>query len=267
MPFKSLNLNSKSRNITGVINFSGVDYATQRFKASQNKAIDILNFIYKDGVIQKRQGIEELFALNPTYYIPIDVEPTTYKVNDLNFNGIWTIKGEDNKLHVVAHIGKLLYELKENNEVVLITTSSKTEALNGNIYYEAYEFENYKSSAFVADNKLYFLGGNKFMCIRFLSQDRVDIYPIEDHSETYIPTTTTSITYKDSAISGRASLDKVNLLTQWRKNELMSGTLKNENEKTKTNFYEYTLDSPLITKEEQDMSNILIILEERGTIE
>lgn len=267
MAFKSVNLTSRTRYMTGVSNFSGVDYATQRFKVSPDRAIDILNFIYKDGVIQKRQGIEELFQIKPTYYIPIG--GTEYKKNDVNFNGIWTITGEDEKLHVIAHIGKLLYEIKnidtDSIEISLITKTNTPVVYDGNMYYYTYEFENYKSSAFVGAGRLYFLGGNKFMCLKFLSKG-IDIYPIEDHPETFIPTTTTSITYKNSAISGRASLDKVNLLTQWRKNELLSGTLKNENDKTKSDYYDYTLDSPLITDKEENMSEILITLDERGTI-
>lgn len=254
-----------SRKITGISNFAGVDYSTQRFKVSQHRAIDIQNFIYKDGVIQKRQGIEELFSLKPTHYIPNDYEE--YKVNDTNFNGIWTVKGEDNKLHVIAHIGKLLYEIKnidsDTIEISLITTEKTPKEYGGNIYYYTYEFENYKSSAFVGANRLYFLGGNKYMCIRFLSNSKPLIYPIEDHEDTYIPTTTISITCKNSAIAGRTSLDKVNLLTQWRKNELLSGTTKTDG----VTLYDYTLDSPLIPKNEEDMRDILITLDERGIIE
>lgn len=282
MSFKPLSLSAKPRYVTGITTFSGLDTVNQRFKVAEYRAIDMNNFIYKDGVIQKREGIEELFNMERTRYIPypFDGEIGTlseddYKVNETNFNGMWTIKGEDELTHIIAHIGKLLYEIKniDNDSITIepIKVVEKEITHNGYIHVQAYEFENYKSSAFVGSNRLYFLGGNKYMCLKFQKDTNGNtirtLYPIEDDSETFIPTTTTSITYKNSLIAGRSNLDKVNLLTQWRKNELISGTLKNEDDKTKTEYYDYTLDSPMIFKNENDMSDVLIILEEGGTIE
>lgn len=282
MSFKPLSVDAKTRYVTGVTNFSGLDTSTQRFQVSQSHAIDLNNFIYKDGVIQKRQGTEELFKVEATRYVaaPFDgkeVELTddSYKTNDTNFNGIWSVTGEDNKLHIIAHIGHLLYEIKNYNteEISIdpIVYDNETYNYNQTIYIHAYEFENYKSSAFVGAKRLYFLGGNKYMCMKFNLNNSGDtvisLYPIENHEDTYIPTTTTSITYKNSAVSGRASLDNVNLLNKFRINELISGTLKSEDEKTKTPYYDYTLDAPLICESESDMKDVLIILKEGGTVE
>lgn len=282
MPFKPISISAKTRYISSISTFSGVDYATQKFKVNQNRAIDLLNFVYKDGVIQKRQGVEELVSINPTNYIPQPFDGSealltedNFKTNTVNFNGIWTLTGEDNKLHIIAHIGKLLYEIKnfgtEEIDIMPISIKEVEENHNGTLYVYAYEFEDYKSSAFVGANRLYFLGGNKYMCMRFTLDENdntiISFYPIEDHPNTYIPTTTTSITYENSAIGGRASLDAVNLLQQWRKNELISGTLKKEDENTKTEYFEYILDAPLIAKTDKDMKDILIVLNERGTIE
>lgn len=282
MSFKPLSLSAKTRHITGITTFSGLDAMTQRFKVSEGRAIDMKNFIYKDGVIQKREGVEELFNMEKTRYIPYPFDgkigilsEDDYKVNETNFNGIWTVKGEDELTHIIAHIGKLLYEIKEIEKdsisIEPICVVEKTITHNGYIHVQAYEFENYKSSAFVGSNRLYFLGGNKYMCLKFQKDMNGNtirtLYPIEDDIDTFIPTTTTSITYKNSLIAGRSNLDKVNLLTQWRKNEMISGTLKNEDDKTKTEYYDYTLDAPMIFKNENDMSDVLIILEEGGTIE
>lgn len=280
MSFKTINLSTssaKTRYVTGVTSFSGLDASTQRFKISSNRAIDIKNFIYKDGVIQKREGVEELYNLNnnPTYYIPVDftngvTSNREYKKNTTNFNGMWTVTGEDGVLHIIAHVGKLLYEIidfgKSTMKFEVIEYQTDTYVYAGNTYHYCYEFEDYKSSAFVGANRLYFLGGNKFVCIKWTPSRK--LFLIEDNKEeTYIPTTTTSITYKNSMISGRASLDKVNLMTQWRINELTSGTLKSEDEKTKTYYYDYTLDAPLVCKKQSDMADILITLEEGGTIQ
>ena len=56
----------------------------------------------------------------------------------------------------------------------------------------------------------------------------IQFFPVENSLLTPIPTTSISITYKNSIVSGRAQLDKANLLTMWRKNKMLSGTSKNE---------------------------------------
>lgn len=299
MAFKSISRNSSSRYLTAITNFAGVDYSSQRFKVSSTHAIDLLNFIYKDGVIQKRNGYEELIEVAPTHYLvygfneePIDyngqnlsanpisgTSDLDYKVNTRSFNGLWSIIGEDKKRHVIAHIGHLLYEItnidKPTRQITPLFSTKQAVYYESEIYNYAYEFLDQKSMGFVGANRFYFLGGNKFMCLRFV-ENGYYFYPIENHSETYIPTTTMAITYKNSYVAGRESLDKVNLMTMWRKNELLSGTLKNEDDKTQTDFYDYTLDSPIITNidendnaivEESKMSSFKITLTERGTIE
>ena len=65
-----------------------------------------------------------------------------------------------------------------------------------------------------------------------------------------------------------ANLDNVNLLNVLRKNELISGIGKNEDEKTKTDYYDYTLNAPLICKNKaRDMANFSMLIKERGKIE
>ncbi|MCK9235199.1 MAG: hypothetical protein M0Q41_10735 [Bacteroidales bacterium] len=274
MAFKPLSIATKNRRITAITNFSGVDYATQRFKVSQNRAIDILNFIYKDGVIQKRRGIEELFHVENTHYIPVDfvkgiLETDVYSENTTNFNGIWSFVGEDKKEHLVAHIGKLLYEIKNigqhNMSISPIRFGTNIVIFEGNTYVYAYEFLDYKSSAFVGANKLYFLGGNKYMCLRFLDGAPL-LSPVENGVNTYVPTTTISITYEGSAFANRASLDKVNMLSKLRKNELLSGTQKVDNAIVTSKNFEYILDAPIVSETKQDLADILIVLEEGGTI-
>lgn len=278
--FKHYNLNQASRKTLSIKSFGGVDYSTQKFLVANNHAIDMLNYIYKDGVVQKRNGIEEIYKIKPYKYLAKsfdNLDTNEVKTNSVNVNGIWKFKAEDEKIHVVAHIGNLLYEITNiNNEKIemspIVYENKLVQGDDNLLYYRCYEFENYKSSAFVGGNRLWFLGGNKFMCLRFL-KDNLDktsifLFPIEDSNATPIPTTTISITYKNSIVNKRASLDKVNLLTMWRKNKLISGTAKNEDEKTKTEFFEYTLDSPIICKNKKsDMADFSLTIEERGTIE
>ena len=279
--FRHYNLSQAPRKTLSIESFGGVDYSTQRFLVSNNHAIDMMNYIYKDGVIQKRNGIEEVYKVLPYKYIAKafdDYDDTNeVKTNEVNVNGIWKFKAEDEKVHVIAHIGKLLYEITnlDNEKIEMSPIIYEKKLVQGNdslSYYRCYEFENYKSSAFVGGNRLWFLGGNKFMCLRFLkdSYDNTSVYlfPVENSEATPIPTTMISITYKNSIANKRASLDKVNLLTMWRKNKMISGTSKNEDEKTKTEYFEYMLDAPLVCKnKKKDMANFSLTIEERGTIE
>lgn len=279
--FRHYNLNQASRKNLQISSFAGVDYSTQKFLIANNRAIDLLNYIYKDGIIQKRNGIEEIYHVKPYQYVAKsfdDNDNDLVKTNGINFNGIWKFTAEDNKEHVVAHIGNLLYEITdidtEKIEIRAIVHGTKQVRGEDGLYYnQCYEFDNYKSSAFVGGNKLWFLGGNKYMCLRYLTNEygksEMQFFAVENSDFTPVPTTTISITYKNSIAAGhRAALDKTNLLTMWRKNKLISGTTKNEDEKTKTPYFDYTLDSPLICKDQaRDMANFSMTIQERGKVE
>lgn len=264
MAYKEPTIPQKNTQTTVVSKFSGLDLSTQRFNVAYYRAIDLLNYYYKDGVIQKRQGIEELNRIEPYNYIPYTTGTNEYKTNGVNINGLWTFTGEDNKEHLIAHIGRLLFEIKDDFTFVALLPTNETNVFEGKVYHHAYEFLDYKSNAFVGSKRLYFLGGNKYMCLRFLDSGYL-IHPVENHEDTYIPTTTISITYKNSVVSSRAGLDNVNLLTKWRKNELLSGTQKNDLSEVSTDNYEYILDAPIIPQDRKDMNDFLVILEERGT--
>lgn len=279
--FRHYNLSQATRHQLDVKSFLGVDYSTQKFLIADGHAIDLKNYIYKDGVMQKRNGVEQVLIVKTFEYIPANFETQTEPLveeihsNEENktINGMWKFEAEDGKKHVVAHIGKLMYEITDIDndfiEAKPITTGQAT--VDGEIHYLAYEFEDYKSFAVVGGKKLWFLGGNKYMCLRFVlvnpTTTRAMFFALEDSDHTPIPTTTISITYKNSIVNRRMGLDNVNLLTMWRKNKLISGTSKQEDEKTKTTFFEYTLDAPLIVKDRKDMADIEVTIEEQGDIE
>ena len=278
--FRHYDLNQAKRHQLEVKSFLGVDYSTQKFLITDGHAIDLKNYIFKDGVMQKRHGVEQIAVTKDFEYIPASfIDPSSHLVGEIRsnegqktINGIWKFEAEDKREHIVAHIGKLMYEIlnidNDYIEVKPITTGSDT--VNGELHYLAYEFEDYKSFAVVGGNKLWFLGGNKYMLLRFLPVNatyRTEFFAVEDSEHTPIPVTTISITYKNSIVNRRMGLDSVNLLTEWRKNQLISGTTKVEDEKTQTTFYEYTLDAPLIVKDRKDMAGILVTIEEQGEIE
>lgn len=279
--FRHYNLNQANRHQMEVKSFLGVDYSTQKFLISDGHAIDLKNYIYKDGVMQKRNGIEQIALVRDFSYIPADFDETSKPLvdeihsneNEKTINGMWKFVAEDGKEHIAAHIGKLMYEITniDNDFIEVSPITVGTAIVEGEKHYLAFEFEDYKSFAIVGGNKLWFLGGNKYMCLRFVKATETTsksmFFALEDSDFTPIPTTSISITYKNSIVNRRTSLDSVNLLTKWRKNQLISGTTKQEDEKTKTTFYEYTLDAPLIVKDRKDMASIEVTIEEQGDIE
>ena len=266
--FQPYNLSSKSRQTLQINQFLGVDFSTQKFQINNNRAIDILNYIYKDGVIQNRNGITQMAQIKPIAYIKREFDNTikdnTTRYNDVNVNNIWQFTAEDNKKHIVAHIGKLLCEIKNIDNEEEITIEPIKFSNNS-----AYEFENYKSQAFVGGNKLWFLGGNKYMVLRFRNLDNnevITLEPVEDSDLVQIPTTTISITYANAKDSGnRATLDNVNLMTKWRKNRLLSGIGKTETATVSSNF-DYTLDAPFIMERESDITDFELTIFERGEL-
>jgi RNA recognition motif-containing protein len=104
------------------------------------------------------------------------------------------------------------------------------------------------------------------MKLRFTANSSASLKPVEENADTYIPTTTISITYKNAKESGRASLDEVNLMTQWRKNRLLSGVGLDENtpNDAKSKLFVYQLDAPIIGKRcIEDVKNIQIKITRR----
>lgn len=275
--FNHYNLTQSSRKLFNINSFKGVDYSTQKFLINDGHAIDLKNFIFKNGVVQKRNGYEQVFAIKPFEYLEANFDdPSTYNNKPLIngdesngtsiINGIWRFKAEDNNYHIIAHIGNLIYEIIDIDNKYIdfkpITFGIGTDE-NGEQKYICFRFNNFKSQAFVGGNKLWFLGGNKYMCLRILPTGEtsytVDFFAVEDSYLVPVPTTTMSITYKDSKVAQRMSLDEINLLTQWRKNKLISGTYIDDGVSIRTSrFWDYELDTNINCKKESDLNNIEI---------
>ena len=258
--YKHYDLTASKRRSLNIASFGGVDYSSQKLQVASERAIDLLNFVYVDdgyrGTIQKRQGYTEKAVVPTVKYIKYPLtgnSPYAISSNasEKQFNGIWHFLAEDGEYHTVAHIGKLLFEIKNLNGVVvefdLLTTTPHATGTDLQTYETTYEHLNQKSMAFVGNNRLWFLGGNKFMLIGFRSDGQLIYEPVEESQYTYVPTTTISITYANSAVKGRESFDYANNMTIWRKNTCLSGTGKSDEDFRRTKYFEYTLDAPIKT--------------------
>lgn len=249
---------SEKRKTFNITFNKGIDKASAPFEADPSRALEAMNYVYRDGKVQKRYGITNLINIEPTQYVVVDFVydsiGTTIKENTLRFNGLWSFVAEDGQRHLVAHIGKLLYEILESGGDFIAQPIRAKSGLYNSVAFKCYEFEDYKSSAVIGNNALYFLGGNKLMKLRFLPNSAISFKPVDNDLDTYIPTTTISVTYKNAVKSGRASLDEVNLMTQWRKNRLLSGVGVDENapDAVDTKYFVYQLDAPIVGRRAVD---------------
>lgn len=266
---------AETRSVYNITFDKGLDKASRPFEGDPSRALDELNYLYDGGKVRKRYGHNHLLNLEPTRYHRVGFDGTvsaSTSTNTTRFNGLWHFKAEDGKRHLIAHIGKLLYELRQDGERWIaepIEANTQIAAYSDDGLPDCYEFENYRSVAVVGGYSLYFFGGNKYMCLRYNPSTEVTyrtFEPVEDAPGTYIPTTSISITYERARASGRAQLDEVNLLTKKRRNELLSGVGYPDGAENLPRYYEYVLDSPMVSKEgerDSDMALFRMTLRER----
>lgn len=214
--------------------FAGVDFQEAETNLAKYNARDALNIIFKDGIDQTRDAWEQVAKA------------------DGRVNSIMKFKAEDGYEHIVAHIGKFLYEIFRFGREHSFLDAIFTKISN-------YELEDYKSLMRVSGKRLYILGGNKYLMLRIAPG--YELCEVEDSQYTYIPTTTIGITYKDSPVNAISAYDDVNLMTQWRKNKLVSGTyIDNGVDVRSTRFWEWDFDTSVKPKTKSDLNNLEIVI-------
>ena len=243
--------------------FRGVDYRPIQLQVKDYNATDIKNFIYRDNANQKRMGYEQLcnipislFSSNLYSLTCINENNSVVTTNtSSNINGLYEFLDEDNEYHLIAHIGSFLYEIKNISGAFYSISYELICEVVSPYARKAIKLNDTISSAFYNNGKLYILDGNKYICIYKGDLESSDIgikksdsglcvILVENSHLAYVPTTTIGITYKDSPVTMNASLDKINLLSNFRKNKLVSGTFieDGENARTTANF-DYELDT------------------------
>ena len=235
----SLNLRNDQlgkRQLFTTESFAGVDFQEAETKLAKQNARDILNVIYKDGIDQTRDAWEQVAKA------------------ESRVNSIIKFKAEDGLEHIVAHIGKKLYEIFRLGKDYTFLDPIFTKISD-------YELEDYKSLMRVSGKRLYILGGNKYLMLRIPATNTYELVEVEDSQYTYIPTTHIGVTYKDSSVSLLTAYDDVNLMTQWRKNKLVSGTyIDNGVDVRTTRFWEWELDTSIKPKAKTDLNNMEVVI-------
>ena len=264
--FQPYSVNGANKKIHTVPKFLGVDYSPAQLQVASNRAVEMENIIFKDGFDQKRTGWEQVAQVKPyTYYEKTEDGEYKQKTNSTNFNGLWFFTNDAGQKCCVAHIGKILYKAEKigRNYTFLetkFTPITKLEIIGANSYNVAVELEDFKSSAFVGNNCLFIFGGNKLYKVTN-KENNYQVVAVEDDENTYIPVTTTGITYVDSSVDNRTPLDDVNLMTQYRVNKLVSGTYIDDGVTLrKTRFWDWQLDTNIQPKKPTDINNIEITI-------
>lgn len=271
MPRKStfnhydLTFSKKQKEFT-VTGYRGVDFSPAQLNTAINHAIDAQNIVYREKINQKRFGWEQIYKAEPyNYYVQNSDGTYTQKANPVNINGVYKYVGEDNKYHILVHVGNLLFSATRMGkafsflEFKLTCIEKKvTESLT--TYNLPVELGNVKSQGFVQNKRLYILTGTKFFVVK-IRNNKLTIREVEDDDDTYIPKTTTGITYADSAVPNAVPLDDVNLMHSFRKNGLVSGTYIDTGTNVRTTrFWDFQLDTSVEPKFGTDINKIKITI-------
>lgn len=254
--FVAYSLGSINKKTLDVSSFKGVDYSKAQLQVDKYHAVDMANIVYRDKVNQKRNGWELCLKAEPIVYHVVQEDGSyVQKTNPTNINGVWNFNGR-----IIAHIGHLICEIENINEYLKakINPLLTNVVIGGTVYKVGKELENIKSFSFINEKVLYILGGNKYY--RLINNNgNLQLEEVEDNPNTYIPTTTIGITYADSKVNRRTALDDVNMLTQYRKNKLVSGTYLDDGVSLRsTRFWDYALDTNVVSKKPTDINNIVI---------
>lgn len=252
---------ARTRKTFSVDSFYGVDLSKPALQVNDGRAIDILNFIYKNGVDQKRDPWEQMAQVPDFSYVSKtnSTDYTSYD-NTKEILDIWSFAAEDGYIHVIAHVGNCLYEVtgfgaSQTYKSITFKPIYKTVVINNQSYKETVRLKNKKVMAFISGNRLWILGGMKFFELRITDETLTDewadylynnntyIAPVEDFA--FIPATTIAICETDSEVtSGNVTLDDVNMLTPKRINRLLTGTVGDTVVRT-TRFHEFSLDADI----------------------
>ena len=281
--FSSANTGT-SRRYECKVAFRGVDLTSPRFQVSQDRAIDALNYVWDKGCLRKRHGLKDAFGQVPQiYYYAINdyagdgshistYEEYTGKYGD---SADFRTNAEDSPVHdlwvleniLIIHKGRALFWTPKGNRFLNSKpkpiAAKNTGLANSSAAYYMYEVPNEKLSAFVGGGKLWLLTGSKYYVIGITSKGP-SMSVVANSDMCYAPTTTIGIVQSGSSIGDtRQTYESANLLSEWRINGLVGG-IKNADENTKG--YAYTLDSPIIARDESDYSKLHITITTLGKV-
>lgn len=216
------------------IAFRGIDESTPKFQASTSRAIDMLNYTWRDNCVQKRFGTKPSFEdIGTTYYF----EKTSNLLEQKSSTPIYDMWWLNETL--IIHKGVLLFkwEIGEDKPSLITiddTTRSKTIDNVTHTYEHTICVPDKHFGAITHKNTLWLFTGNGYY-----KYTNGKLSLVQDSKDTYVPTTTIGITSNGSGLGARTTLESANMLTRKKKNKLVGVP--------KDNSYplSYTLDSKI----------------------
>lgn len=242
---------SSNKRYTDEMTFGGVDYATPRLSVSQSHALDELNYVWQDGVVQKRKGFETYEnAKKDFWYIEADITKDVHSYESTTStytgtpqelgNAIYNVWSIGDKI-VINQSGVLFYTSKEDIAKGVYTPVGRYRGLytHDNIsspLYEVHKLPAKRLNAYIYGYKMYILTGSYVMVLE-AHITRTYLYDIttkitgfstysltESSHAVYTPTTTIGIIQSEASVGGtRQTYEDPNMLTDQRINSCVGG--------------------------------------------
>jgi len=182
-------------------NFMGVDFTNAKMNVAPNRATNMKNYIYENGVNRKRPSWNE-------------VAKGSGKVN-----GVWQYYDTKREEHIIAHIGTKLYRVFKRDET--------TSGFDINSVYTHLEELTLPIGVTLTDEISYGITNDEklfLLCGAYLVYDGTSIKLVTENA--YIPTTAIGISKQGSALYENKYIpfEKPNKLSPKRKNRLFGET-------------------------------------------
>lgn len=204
MNFSFNKRNSNALKRFSIDSFLGADYASTKINANKNRAVEMKNFINRDGVNRKRFGWNEVAKIVDDLGQPLAI------------NGFWYFEDADSEKQLLVHAGKRIFKITNFGTNSFETTYEDITPI---------ELEDkildQRSFGIVRGNYLYLFLGKVYAMYGKWSNDEYELRAVANGEKTYIPTTTIGITAIDSNTNVRQSFEEVNLLSTRRRNKII----------------------------------------------
>lgn len=198
----SQNLSLKDRKVYTFDNFRGVDFSTSPYKVAQYRAISAENLLYENGTVRKRNGWNSLCDLSD------------------EINGIFSFEIENENV-LLVYAGTTFYRLTwDKNKNRYSATNITNTCTYDDADIDTTKLISRRIQLYINKNKAYIVGCGDYLVYGKWG-DNFELRRVFDNEDTYIPTTTINIDNDSVADENRASLDYVNLLSSYRKNEFL----------------------------------------------
>lgn len=219
--------NQREEKVIAYKDFMGVDFTNSKLNVTKNRATNMKNYIYENGVNRKRPSWNEVLKV-------------TDGANSVKINGVWKYIDTNKNTHIIGHIGTKLYKItKDNTESGFDINSIYTQSTELTLP-QGVTLTDDISYGVMNDEKLFLL------CGAYLVYDGTDIKKVTDIA--YIPITTQgicaigSVLYKDKKIA----FEKVNLLSAFETVTLFAEDTFNETPLSYTNPQVYWLNKGFV---------------------